>query len=370
MLTALVALLVFGVMILLHELGHFLAARHCGVRVEEFSVGFGPALFTTVKNGTRYSVRLLPFGGYNLLAQENGAPEDEKDGEPEEETDPQSEAENTAPAPAPDGAVCVQGKNFPEAGVWQRFFIIAAGALMNFALGFALLLALQCAQDGTATRTVYDFLPGATSESDGLRAGDKVLKVNGRTCFVWSDILYELAANDYKPVELTVLRDGKKVLLPAVRISPAMDEAGNQLPVDFHVYGVKNTPTVVVQAAAGNFLYYARALVRSFADLFRGAVPVSELSGPVGVVEEVHKAIGYGWQDVVSLAVLLTINLGIFNLLPLPGLDGGKLLFLGVEGITRRKVPARFEQAVTLAGMAALVALMLFVTFNDVLRIF
>lgn len=366
MLTALVALLVFGVMILLHELGHFLAARHCGVRVEEFSVGFGPVLFTTVKNGTRYSLRLLPFGGYNLLAQENGVPEtdDEEDGAGE------PPVQEPAPAPAVDGAVCVAGKNFPEAGVWQRFFIIAAGALMNFILGFVLLLGLQCAQDGTATRVVYDFLNGATSNAGGLQAGDKILKVNGHTCFVWGDILYELATNDYQPVELTVLRGGKRVTLPSVRISAGTDDEGHQLPVDFHVYGAKNTPTVVVKAAAGNFIYYARALVRSFADLFRGAVPVTELSGPVGVVEEVHKAIQYGWEDVLSLAVLLTINLGIFNLLPLPGLDGGKLLFLLIEGVRGRPLPARFEQAVTMAGLMALVALMLFVTFNDVLRIF
>ncbi len=372
MLTVLVALLVFGVMILLHELGHFLAARHCGVRVEEFSVGFGPALWSTVKNGTRYSLRLLPLGGYNLLAQENGAP-DAGDADGGEEGPDSAPADRAAPAPAApdaDGAVCVAGKNFPEAGVWQRFFIIAAGALMNFALGFALLLALQCAQDGAASRVVYDFLDGATSQADGLQAGDKILQVNGRACFVWGDILYELAANNYQPVALTVLRGGQKMTLPAVRISAGTDDEGHALPVDFHVYGVKNTPTVVVKAAAGNFLYYARALVRSFADLARGAVPVSDLSGPVGVVEEVHKAIQYGWQDVANLAVLLTINLGIFNLLPLPGLDGGKLLFLAIEGISRRKLPPRLEEAVTLAGMMALVALMLFVTFNDVLRLF
>ncbi len=359
MLTALAAIVIFGVIVLLHELGHFLAARHFGVRVEEFSIGFGPAVFSRRgKNGTLYSVRMLPLGGYNMLAQENG---------PAPDAAPQDTA---APPLAQGGRVCVGGRTYPEAGVWQRFFIIAAGAVMNFVLGFALLILLQCAQEGVATRIVYDFLPGATSSAGGLQAGDKILAVNGHNCFVWGDILYEIDHAGYQPVEMVVLRGGARVRLPAVRVSPATDAEGNELPIDFHVYGVKNSPATVLQGAAGNFLYYARALARSFLDLFRGATPVSDLSGPVGVIEKVHEAVQYGWRDVVSLAVLLTINLGIFNLLPLPGLDGGKLAFLLIEGVTGHKVPARFEQAITVAGMLLLVGLMFYVTFNDVTRFF
>ncbi len=360
MLTALVAILVFGAMILLHELGHFLAARHYGVRVEEFSIGFGPALFTTVRNATRYSVRAFPLGGYTLLAQENDTDDDAENGR----------AQLALRQADAQGKICVDGKGFAEAGVWQRFFIIAAGALMNFLLGFVLLLVLQSFQDGYATRVVYDFLDGATSQSDGLKAGDKILRVNGRVCFVWSDILYELTSDDDRTVDLTVLRDNRRIKLPSVHIAMAVDEEGNELPVDFHVRGLKNKPTVVVQAAMGDFLYYARALARGFLDLFRGMASVRDLSGPVGVVSAVHEAIQYGWQDVVSLAAMLSINLGIVNLLPIPALDGCKLLFLAIEGVFHRKLPARMETAVTLAGMLALVALMLFVTFNDLLRVF
>ncbi len=363
MLTVLTAVVIFGAIVLLHELGHFLAARHFGVRVEEFSIGFGPALWSRRgKNGTLYSLRMLPLGGYNMLAQENAAEKDDR---------PRLDGE-TAAAPAPEKAerLCIAGRAYPEAGVWQRFFIIAAGAAMNFLLGFALLVGLQCTQDGVATRTVYDFLPGATSSATGLQAGDKIVAVNGHNCFVFGDILYELDRSGGAPVEMVVVRGGKRVRLPAVQVSAAVDAAGNRLPIDFHLRGVENTPATVLKGAAGNFLYYARALARSFLDLFRGATPLSDLSGPVGVVDAVHEAVQYGWQDVVSLAVLLTINLGIFNLLPLPGLDGGKLCFLLIEGITGRKVPARIEEAATVAGMLLLMALMLYVTFNDVGHLF
>lgn len=353
MITALVVIVVFGGMILLHELGHFLAARHCGVRVEEFAIGFGPAIFSRRRGETTYSLRLLPLGGYNMLAQENGPP-------PETDESEQKDPE----------VVCVGGRSYPEAGVWQRFFIIASGAAMNFVLGFVLLVILQSTQEVVPTRVVYDFLDGATSQADGLQEGDKILSINGHACYTWGDITYELSRVGEEPVEMVVLRDNTRVHLPSVRISPAVDDAGNQLPIDFHIRGVKRSVITVLQGAAGNFIYYARILFRSFMDLFSGATPVSELSGPVGVVGAVSEAVRYGWRDVMSLAVLLTINLGIFNLLPLPGLDGGKLCFLLIEGVTGRRVPARIEEAVTIAGMMLLVGLMMYVTFNDVSQLF
>lgn len=368
MLTILIALVIFGVMILLHELGHFFAARLCNVRVEEFSIGFGPAIFSRKRGGTLYSVRALPLGGYNLLAQENGPPPAQ---ETDDEETPAGEME-----PAPDLAASqpeeppAPGRNFHEASVWQRIFIIASGAAMNFVLGFVLLLVLQSAQPIVATLMVHDFLPGATSPAAGLQAEDVIRAVNGHRCYVWGDILYELERAGYGPVQLTVLRDGRQLTLKDVQISPATDDEGNQLPIDFHVRGVQPNVVNVLQSAGGNFVYYARVLIRSFADLFSGATGLDQLSGPVGVVGAVSEAVRYGWQDVMGLAVLLTINLGIFNLLPLPGLDGGKLIFLLVEGVTRRKVPTRVEEAATMAGMLLLVVLMLYVTFNDVIQLF
>ena len=175
LLTLLVAVLVFGLLVLVHELGHFLAARRCGIRVEEFSIGFGPALLSREKNGTRFTLRLVPLGGYNLLT----AP-------------PQEEKEKARPAPARSRAFTMQGKDFGEATAWQRFFVIAAGALMNFAAGFLILLILVCGQEVLTSRMIYDFTGNAASRASGLREEDEILAVNGSPCFIMEDVLYEL----------------------------------------------------------------------------------------------------------------------------------------------------------------------------------
>lgn len=356
LITLVVSILVFGVIILVHELGHFLAARRFGIQVVEFSIGFGPALWSKVKNGTRYSLRLIPIGGYNLM----------DDGETEEE-------EENPPAPVPSGIrpLVVCGKAFPEATAWQRFFVIAAGAAMNFLLGFLLLVVLLSYRQVLTSKIIYDFSDNARSQATGLQSGDEILAINGHHCFVAEDVYYELQRTTDFTADFTVLRNGQRVVVQDVQFDSTTDEDGNvSMVLDFRVYGISVTPRSVFKTAVNYFIYYARIILRGFQDLFVGQVGLQDLSGPVGVVTAVGQAVGDGWRTVLELSALLTINLGIFNLLPIPGLDGGKLLFLAWEGITRHPVPERIQLVVNTAGILLLLGLMILVTWQDVFRIF
>lgn len=359
-LTIVVAVVVFGVVVLVHEWGHFQAARRCGVHVEEFSIGFGPAIWQHKgKDGTMYSIRLLPLGGYNAMA-----------GFTEE-----GDAECQPPVKKPKGAPVlpdvVDGKTYPEATAGQRFFIIASGALMNFVLGFVLLIALVCSQDAITSKIIYDFSDGALSHETGLMPEDEILAVNGHYCFTANDIIYELQRTPNYSADFTVLRDGKITDVPGVRFATSTDADGNTTMVlDFTVYGIAKSPKSVVRAAFNDFMYYARVILRSFIDLAAGRVGLNELSGPVGIVSVIGEAVSYGLADVLSIAALIAVNVGIFNLLPIPGLDGFKLIFIAIEGISGRAVPEKVQAAINGVGVLLLLLLMVFVTFQDVNRFF
>ena len=358
-LTIVVAVLVFGVVVLVHEWGHFRAARRCGVHVAEFSIGFGPAIWQhRGRDGTLYSVRLLPLGGYNAMSGYA-------------EGDAESQPPVKKPKEAPVLPDAIDGRTYPEATAGQRFFIIASGALMNFVLGFVLLVALVCSQEAITSKIIYDFSDNALSHQTGLMPEDEIVAVNGHYCFVANDIIYELQRTPNYTADFTVIRGGQITEVPGVQFATRTDENGNTtMVVDFTVYGIAKTPKSVVRAAFNNFMYYARAILRSFIDLATGRVGLNELSGPVGIVSAIGAAVSYGLADVLSLAALITVNLGIFNLLPIPGLDGCKLLFIAIEGVTGHAVPEKVQAAINGIGMLLLLLLMLFVTFQDVNRFF
>ncbi|MDD4850268.1 MAG: RIP metalloprotease RseP [Gemmiger sp.] len=367
LLTLVASILVFGVVILVHELGHYLAAKRCGIRVDEFSIGMGPALWQTEKNGTRYAVRLLPIGGYNLLGDvEHTEPEEMVAPADAGAVPPKAPSAKAAPWPA-----VMAGKPLSEAGVGQRIFVFAAGALMNFVLGFCILFGLLCSQESITSKMIYGFTEDALCAQTGLKAGDEIVKVNGSYCFVAEDVLYELQrANNYT-ADFTVLRDGQKVELPGVQFGTTTAEDGTtSMVLEFTVYGIAKTPLSLLRGATNYTLYYARTIIRSFVDLARGRVSVNDLSGPVGIVSAIGQAVQYGLADLLRLAALITINLGIFNLLPLPALDGGRLLFLAVEGATGHPVPERVQMAVNALGMVLLMMLMVFTTMQDFTRLF
>ena len=289
LLTGLASLLVFGGVVLVHELGHFMAARQCGIHVEEFSIGFGPRLWSKTKNGTTYSIRLLPLGGYNLFST------------PPPEDDDESEEGEIPPKPP-------------------------------------------------------------------RKTGDTILQVDGKPC--WT--IYTLADvfdGTEKTHTMKVLRGGEVVTLPAVTVGPTLNEDGSvSYATDFRVAAQKLSVHSVAVVTGEMFRYYSGAILGGFWQLFTGQAGMEELSGPIGTVSAVSQAVRYGWRDVLSLMALLTINVGIFNLLPIPALDGCKLLFLAWEGLTGHPVPDSVQGFVNTAGMVALVWLMVLVTLQDLTR--
>lgn len=355
LLTGLASLLVFGGVVLVHELGHFMAARHCGIHVEEFSIGFGPRLWSVQKNGTTYSLRLFPLGGYNLFSQP-----------PEEDADPPAE-ESAPPRKAALFPLTVSGQQFEQATAWQRFFVTLCGALMNFLLGMAVLLVLVLSQGRLGSTTVADFCENAKSAA-ALHKGDVLLQVDGKPCrTVYA--LSELFDGTKKTHTMKVLRGGKVVSLPAVTVSPTMDENGRvQYATDFRVAAQPLSVHSALAMAGELFRYYSGAILGGFWQLFTGRAGMEDLSGPIGTVSAVSQAVRYGWRDVLSLMALLTINVGIFNLLPIPALDGCKLLFLAWEGLTGHPVPLRAQSFINTAGMVALLWLMILVTMQDITR--
>lgn len=370
--TFVAAVLIFGAVIAIHEFGHFSAAKLSGIQVNEYSIGMGPALFKKIVGSTQYTLRLLPVGGYVAMegegSPESNAAQRERDaagaaGEAEEEDG----LESWNPIPPEQRT----GIPFPEAAIWKRAIVMAAGPLMNFVLGFAVLLGLIALRsDPIASRVIYSIADGALCGQTGLQAGDEIVAVNGRRCFIANDILYELVRTQNTRADFTVRRDGRLVQLPGVQFDTYTDEGGNtRMNIGFTVYALEKTPANVLKETFNSELYYSRIFFTSLVDLLRGRESINNLSGPVGIVSAISQAASYGLTDVLELLVLITVNLGVFNLLPVPALDGGRLVFLAVEAVIRRPVSERVQESLTLATFILLFGLMIFATYNDVLRL-
>ena len=360
--TLIAALIVFSAVIAIHEFGHFTVAKLCGIQVNEFSIGMGPALWKKIYKGTQYSLRALPVGGYVALEGEE-SPESQQAEAARDERE--AEDENSVPPEQRTGIP------LNEAPVWQRVLVMVAGAFMTFVLGFVVLVILVAAQEGAITsKTIYSIENDALCGQTGLQAGDEIVAVNGRRCFVANDILYELVRTEAYRARFTVKRDGQKVELPDVQFDTWQDEDGQtHMTLGFTVYGIKKTPLNVLKEAWNSTLYYGRIVFTSLADLVRGRESINNLSGPVGIVTAIGQAASYGWQDLLELLALITINLGVFNLLPFPALDGGKVVFLIIEGVTGHAVPEKLQGTLTIAAFALLFGLMLFATYNDIIRL-
>ena len=391
--TFIAAVFVFSAVIAIHEFGHFMVAKLCGVQVNEFSIGMGPVLCKRVRKGTQYSIRALPVGGFVALeGEESPESKQAEENTNEEPLSPHSDADSSpsrgakADAGKPDlpplsgevaeptgsdGEVSPSGIPLNEAPVWQRALIMLAGAGMNFVLGFVVMAILITAQSEPITsKVLYQVEENALCGQTGLQAGDKILAVNGRRCFVANDILYELMRTEDYTADFTVLRDGKKVELPGVQFDTWQDDRGEtHMSLGFTVYGIKKTPLNVLKEAGNSVLYYGRIIFASLSDLLRGRESINDLSGPVGIVTAIGQAASYGWQDLLEMLALITVNVGIFNLLPFPALDGGKVVFLLIEGVTGHVVPEKIQSGLIVAAFALLFGLMIFATYNDILRL-
>lgn len=334
----LASLFVFGTIIFIHELGHFAVAKFSGIKVNEFAVGMGPTIFKFQKGETTYALRLFPVGGFVSM-------------EGEDEDSPDERSFNRAP-------------------ISRRIMTVMAGGVMNLLLGFIVLIVLVCNQNAITSRTVAEFSADASTQASGLQIGDEIVAVNGRRCFIADDLVYEFVRTQDGTADLTVVRNGQHQTLENVQFQTVDNSGGTKsIMIDFKVLPIQKTVGTVLKEAGLWTCSLARLVFLSLIDLVTGRVAVSSLSGPVGVVTAISQAVTYGWDSLAMILALITINLGVFNLMPFPALDGGRLFMLIIEAIRRKPIPEKYQMVINTAGFVLLIGLMLFVTFNDVAKL-
>ena len=361
-----VAILFFGLIIAIHEFGHFITAKLFKVKVNEFAIGMGPAIFKKKRGETTYALRLFPVGGYVSMEGEDETSEDER-------------------------AFC-------NKRVWQKFIIVAAGAIMNLILGFIFVAILTCQSDLISTTYVRNFYDNSVSSQFGLEAGDKITEIDGTKIFSTTDISYSFGRSadevqkinvikdgketqiSAKPFDITVKRNGEKKELKNVYFETYEKDGQTVIIYDFVVIGVEKSFGNVITATFRDSVSYARLVWLSLFDLVTGHYGLNDLSGPVGTVtlvadtisDAAQAAANGGKVDLSSIYIIMafiSINIGIFNLMPIPALDGGRLFFLIIEAIRRKPIPAKYEGLVHAIGLILLLLLMVVISFNDILKL-
>ncbi len=419
-----IALLVFGILVAIHEFGHFSVAKLSGIKVNKFAIGMGPRLIKFVKGETEYSLRLFPVGGFCAM-----------EGEDDESSDPRA---------------------FRNKHVSKRIAVVVAGAIMNLILGFIVCIIMTCVMEKIPTLKISEFRQNAMSQETGLEVGDTILKLDNTRVFNDTDISYEFGNSKDQTFDVTVKRDGKKLTIPDVKFlqeyyyyyneegvlvsvdknkvygenkeeelkliasnvenlnaEDAKESDGNvlsdkktedkehyhyfyntetenvefgqvkdfmddkymelgfaQSAFDFWVEPADKNVVTVISYASGSFATLARLIWKSLIDLLTGQYGISDLSGPVGIVSAIGEVRSYGLDNLLKLIAMISINLGIFNLLPIPALDGGRLVFLLIEAVRRKPVPPEKEGMVHFVFLALLMVLMVVVTISDVKKLF
>ena len=340
MLQIILAILAFGVLVIVHEFGHFITAKRGGVQVNEFWIGMGPTLLKHEHKGTLYCLKLLPFGGACVMEGEDGESENEH--------------------------------AFGKAKLPRRMLIVCAGALMNFLVGFLIVLAVMQPNGpngGYIVSTIASVDPASTAAGD-LKAGDEILKIDGYHILVRSDFEIALSRTASTTHEVTVRREGEKVTLPSVKMEATVTDANGNKRIGITFAELPDSLGMHLSMSVRTAVNYARLVWSSMGMLVSGQVGVDQLAGPVGMAEVMADTAKYSMISFFQLVAFISINLGVMNLLPLPALDGGRLVFLIIEGIRRKPVPPRYEGYVHAAGLMLLLMLMVYVTGQDVLRIF
>ena len=336
------AILIFGFIVAFHEFGHFIVAKINHIQVFDFSIGFGPSIIHKTVGETTYNLRIIPLGGMCQMG------EDSAEGE--------------------------RG-NFNDKPVWARMLVIFAGPFFNFILAFVISVILV-GMTGYDKPVIGKVMDGYPAQEAGIRAGDEFLSLNGRRIHLWREISLNNAMHPGETVEVVYMRDGEK---KTAVITPAKEEDGSYLlgvsPTE--EFYTRANPVTALRYGYYEVAYSVRSTIDGLKMLLYRKIGLDQLSGPVGIGSIVNDSYqeskAYGARAVVmtmlSLAILLSANLGVMNLLPIPALDGGRLLFLIIEAVRRRRIPPEKEGLVHLAGMGLLLILMGFVMYNDIIKI-
>lgn len=341
------AVVIFGIIVLVHEFGHFFTAKLCGIKVNKFALGMGPCLLKKQWGETEYSLRLFPVGGFCAMEGED----DESD----------------------------NSRAFGNKPVWQRMIVIVAGAAMNVLLGLLIAIVVTCMDSAVPTNVIESFHTASEQSSEytalsydcGLREGDKFVEIDGTDILTIKDLQYALITANGENCEVVVERNNEKVTLENVSFKDKTTEGM----LDFYVVAEKKNPVNVLTYSAKDTISTAKLVWLSLKDLITGKHGVSDMSGPVGLVGAIGDAADSGDNaresalSLLGLASMLTVNIGILNLLPVPGLDGGRFMFLLVEAVRGKPVKPEHEGAVHLIGMALLMLMIVFLTFGDIKRL-
>lgn len=323
---------VFGIVILIHEFGHFATAKIFGVKVHEFSMGMGPCIFNKTKGETQYSVRLFPMGGYVKMEGEDGESDDER--------------------------------AFSNKKPWQRVIILASGAFMNFLLGFVVIMILYgFTFQSIPTTTISEVLPDYGAYEAGILKNDEIIKINNEKIHNNMDI--SLAIGNGETALVTLKRNGAII---EKNVNLVSEDGARYLGIKL---AEKEKNLFSLSRYSFNYgMTIIKLTYKSFFGIFTGNVSVNDMSGPVGIVTQIGSAAQQGIENVLFILILITLNLGVFNLFPIPALDGGRLVFVLIEMITRKKIKAEYEAMVHFIGFVLLIGFMLYVTKNDIARMF
>ncbi len=338
--TAILAILLFCIMIFPHELGHFIAAKKTGVRVNEFAFGMGPKIWKKQGEETLYSIRLFPIGGFCAM-----------EGEDEDSEDPRS---------------------FGSKKPWQKIIVLAAGSFMNVVCAIVI-MCLIVGIMGFTTTTIDEVTEKSPAAEGGLVTGDKIVEINHQEIKEWTDVSSMISQTKEKTAVFTVKRNGETVDCKVTpKLTETTDENGNAQ--KYYSVGItckiSHSPIKAITNGTKATWNLTKTMFAAIGDLFTGKASPDDLSGPVGMVQMVSQTSQYGFWYYGFLTSLICINLAVINMLPLPALDGGRIIFVLYSWITGKKVSEKVEGTIHFVGLALLMLLMVYVTFNDVTRIF
>ncbi len=345
-----IGVLLFELIILIHEFGHYITAKLSGVKVNEFALGMGPKILKFKKVETLYSLRLFPIGGFCAMEGED----EESDNE----------------------------RAFGNKPCWKRIIIVIAGAVMNIVLGFVLMMITLIPNSQFASTTVSKFHENAET-SASLKIGDEIVSINGYRTYTSQDMTFALVTatensdGEFTP-QIVVNRNGETVDLGNVKFGSREVDGKKAIILDFYVAPIENNFWNLITETGKGVVSTVRLVWASLFGLITGRFGFNELAGPIGMTSAISQVASAGLEssfgdavlNIVNVMMMITVNLGVVNLLPLPALDGGRLVFLIVELIRRKPVPAKYEGLVHAIGMVVLLLFMVIVSFSDILRIF